>query len=142
MLEARGADRMFTFAAAGDIGGTKNSISTLTRLGHSNASLFLALGDLSYGGTGSEAAWCNLVISTAGSQLPFELIAGSHEDNGPDGLIDNFVQCLPDRTGGVQGLYGKQYYFDYPLTSPLVRFILISPGLTFTNGGKYGYAVG
>ena len=142
MLEARGADRMFTFAAAGDIGGTKNSISTLTRLGHSNASLFLALGDLSYGGTGSEAAWCNLVISTAGSQLPFELIAGSHEDNGPDGLIDNFVQCLPDRTGGVQGLYGKQYYFDYPQTSPLVRFILISPGLTFTNGGKYSYAVG
>src|SRR3989442_9987102 len=109
MLEARGADRMFTFAAAGDIGGTKNSISTLTRLGHSNASLFLALGDLSYGGTGSEAAWCNLVISTAGSAHPFQIIPRSHEANGPDGLIYNFVQGLPDRNRGVQRLYGEEY---------------------------------
>lgn len=142
LREARGAAGMFTFAAAGDIGGTTNSVSTLTRLSHSNASLFLALGDLSYAGTGSEAAWCNLVTKAVGSQFPFELIAGNHEDNGPDGLIDNFVQCLPDRTGGVQGLYGKQYYFDYPQASPLVRFILISPALTFTNGGTYSYSAG
>ncbi len=142
MLEARGAERMFTFAAAGDIGGTTNSMSTLARLSHSNASLFLALGDLSYAGSGSEAAWCNFVTTSVGSQLPFELISGNHEDNGPDGLIDNFAQCLPDRTGGVQGLYGKQYYFDYPQADPLVRFILISPGLTFTIGGSYTYSAG
>src|SRR5437870_13876003 len=82
MLEARGADRMFTFAAAGDIGGTKNSISTLTRLGHSNASLFLAVGALSYGGTGFEVAWCTLVISTAGWRVSLCIIAGFHVGSG------------------------------------------------------------
>src|SRR3989442_12552275 len=106
MLEARGADRMFTFAAAGDIGGTRNSMSTLARLGQSNASLFLALGDLSYAGTGSEAAWCNLVMSTAGRQLPLEPIPGGHRENGPAGLSYNLPQGLLARTGGCPAADG------------------------------------
>jgi len=78
-----------------------------------------------------------------GSTFPFELLSGNHEDGGEiqDGLIDNFVQCLPDRLGAV-GTYGKEYYFDYPASSPIARFIMTSPGLNFTNGGSYSYAAG
>ena len=78
-----------------------------------------------------------------GSTFPFELLSGNHEDGGDyqDGLIDTFVQCLPDRLGAV-GTYGKEYYFDYPASSPIARFIMISPSLTFTNGGYYSYAAG
>ena len=81
--------------------------------------------------------------SHVGSTFPVELVSGNHEDGGEhqDGLIDNFVKCLPDRLGAV-GTYGKEYYFDYPASSPLARFIMISPDLTFTNGGLYSYAAG
>lgn len=81
--------------------------------------------------------------SRVGSSFPFELLSGNHEDGGElqDGLIDNFTQCLPDRLGAV-GTYGKEYYFDYPTASPIARFIMISPDLTFTNGGAYSYAAG
>ena len=56
-------------------------------------------------------------------------------------LIDTFSQCLPDRLSAT-GTYGKEYYFNYPSTNPIARFIMISPGLTFTNGGSYSYAAG
>ncbi len=83
--------------------------------------------------------------SRVGSTFPFELLSGNHEDGGEiltqDGLIDNFAQCLPDRLGAV-GTYGKEYSFDYPASSPIARFIMISPNLTFTNGGSYSYAAG
>jgi hypothetical protein len=46
--------------------------------------------------------------------VPFELVAGNHEDDGPDGLITKFDDCLPHRLGTLTGTYAKQYYFDYP----------------------------
>src|SRR5437870_296383 len=85
-----------TFGAAGDFGTNTNAGSTLTTLAGSATDLFFAVGDLSYNGSNSEPAWCNLVKTRVGSGYPFELVSGNHEDNGPDGLISNYAACLPD----------------------------------------------
>ena len=134
----------FTFAAAGDLDANANTNASLVRLGSSGSSFFLAIGDLSYNTITPELAWCNYVKSYLGSSYPFQLLSGNHEDGNEEqnGLIDNFVQCLPNQVGGINGTYGKEYYFDYPSSSPLARFIMISPGLNFTYGGFWSYAAG
>jgi hypothetical protein len=43
---------------------------------------------------------------------------------------------------GAIGSYGREYYFDYPRTNPTARFIMVSPDLTFANGGPYDYHLG
>jgi hypothetical protein len=137
------ASTSFSFTAGGDIGGNRNTSTTLDLIAQSGSNFHLAIGDLSYSEITPESTWCSYVQSRVGSSFPFELVSGNHEDGGEyqDGLIDNFVQCLPDRLGAV-GTYGKEYYFDYPASSPIARFVMISPGLTFTNGGAYSYAAG
>jgi hypothetical protein len=99
-------------------------------LAGTGASFFLAIGDLSYDQVTPESAWCSYVKQRVGATYPFELLVGNHEEktSGPDGFIDNYAACLPDRLG-VTGQYGHQYYFDYPPTAPLARFILIDPDL-------------
>src|SRR6266704_476099 len=135
----------FSFTAGGDIGGNSNTSTALDLIAQSGSQFHLAIGDLSYSEITPESNWCSYVKSRVGSNFPFELLSGNHEDGGEiltqDGLIDNFAQCLPDRLGAV-GTYGKEYSFDYPASSPIARFIMISPGLTFTNGGYYSYNVG
>jgi hypothetical protein len=70
------------------------------------------------------------------------LITGNHEDSpsGDEGFIDNFADCLPDRLGSV-GSYAHRYYFDYPATNPLARFILIDADL-WRDGSKQSYCDG
>src|SRR5712691_1981557 len=133
----------FTFTAGGDIGGNTHTSASLDLIAKSSSQFHLVLGDLSYSEITPESSWCSYVQSHVGSTFPFELVSGNHEDGveNQDGLIDNYVQCLPDRLGAV-GTYGKEYYFDYPASSPIARFIMISPGLNFTNGGYYSYAAG
>ena len=133
----------FSFTAGGDIGGNSSTSTALDLIAQSGSQFHLAIGDLSYSEITPESKWCTYVQSRVGSTFPFELLSGNHEDGGEfqEGLIDNFVQCLPDRLGAV-GTYGKEYYFDYPASSPIARFIMISPGLNFTNGGSYTYAAG
>ena len=85
------------------------------------------------------------VKSKVGANFPFELLAGNHDAGGENtdgGLIDNFLACLPNRISTMVGTYGKEYYFDYPETAPIARFLLISPNTVFTNGGLYDYAQG
>ncbi len=137
------ASTSFSFTAGGDIGGNRSTSTTLDLIAQSGSNFHLAIGDLSYSEITPESSWCSYVQSRVGSTFPFELVSGNHEDGGEyqDGLIDNFVQCLPDRLGAV-GTYGKEYYFDYPASSPIARFVMISPDLTFTNGGLYSYAAG
>jgi hypothetical protein len=136
------APTAFTFGAAGDIGANSNSAATLTTLAGSGTDLFFAVGDLSYNEVTPESAWCNFVTSKVGSGYPFELVSGNHEDNGPDGLIQNYAACLPDRVGGVSGSYGKEYFVDYPAAAPLARFIMISPALSFPGESQYTYTKG
>jgi chitodextrinase len=138
-----------TLGAAGDFGAGTRATATLAKLNQSGVGAFLAIGDLHYGESSTETAWCNWVKSgipaLGGASFPFQLVAGNHEDDGGgDGHINNFAACLPDRLGSTLGLrqeYASEYYFDYPAGNPLVRVFGISPDLTI-NGYTYRYSAG
>jgi Calcineurin-like phosphoesterase len=132
----------FSFAVAGDLGANGNTSAVINAVAASGSQIFWPIGDLSYSQTASESDWCDYVHTPLGASYPVEVLAGNHEDgDGPDGFIGNFASCLPDRIGGVQGTYGQEYYADYPSTNPLVRFVMISPGLTL-NGTTWSYKQG
>lgn len=122
------------FTASGDLSSSSDAAATLSQVGSIDPDLHLALGDLSYGATGAEQAWCDFVTARVGAGFPFELIAGNHESNGLNGNINDFSSCLPNQLPGLIGTYGRQYYVDVPEVNPLVRFIMISPALTFPDG--------
>lgn len=124
-----------SFAAAGDHGRNATTVASLDALRKRAPVFYVALGDLSYGGT--EKAWCDLVTSHVGKDFPFQLVSGNHDQ----GAIDRFAACLPDHMGST-GTYAKEYFFDYPKASPLARVILISPDLTFGSGGSFSYTRG
>jgi PKD repeat protein len=122
------------FTASGDIAARTESGAVLGQVDALDPDLHLALGDLSYGATGAEQAWCDFVTTRVGAGFPFELISGNHESNGLNGNINDFSACLPNQLPGLVGTYGRQYYVDVPKGAPLVRFIAISPGLTYSDG--------
>jgi Bacterial Ig-like domain/PKD domain/Calcineurin-like phosphoesterase len=137
-----------TFAAGGDFGANSNTAKVLQKLDSLGTEFTLALGDFDYDQTPSDAAWCDFVhtnMPASGPQYPFELVVGNHEDDGMrDGYILNFTQCLPDRLGAVTGpgsIYGAEYYVDYPRTDPMVRSIMLAPGLS-VEGVDYSYTSG
>ena len=127
-----------SFTASGDFSSSAAARSVFAGIGAADVDLHLAVGDLSYGATGEEAAWCDLVTSHVGAGFPFELLAGNHESNGQNGNINDFSACLPNQLPGLVGTYGRQYYVDVPQTAPLVRFVMISPGVPYT-GGEWRY---
>ena len=138
----------FTFAAAGDHGANTRTTASLAALDASPASFYLALGDLDYDETPTDAGWCDYVyanLPSKGSAFPFEVVAGNHEEDGAvNGSVLNHAACLPDRLGATVGpgsTYGAEYAFDYPADTPLARFIMISPGLT-VGGLDYDYEPG
>jgi hypothetical protein len=135
---AKAEGTTFTFNAAGDYGANSDTTAGLSLVASSGADFNLALGDLSYDDLTPESTWCDYVKAEVGATFPFELISGNHEDNGPNGEINNFAACLPDRIGSITGTYAKQYYFDY---QSLVRVIVISPDLTI-DGETYNYTTG
>ncbi len=124
------AETSFVFTAHGDHG-PHDKPETLTSLGavaQTGAAFSLALGDLSYESGGAERRWCQTVQYVLGASYPFEIVMGNHEDEDRrNGYIGDFVQHCPDRMN-VQGLYGAEYFFDYPLTDPLLRVIMIGAG--------------
>ncbi|HZT96178.1 MAG TPA: LamG-like jellyroll fold domain-containing protein [Chloroflexota bacterium] len=143
---ATGTGTSFTFGAVGDFGANSNSTATFTDMENSNLNFAIGLGDLSYDEITPASAWCQYVQQNM-PNVPFELISGNHESNGADGYISDFQQCLPNQMSGMVGTYAHQYYFDYPASNPLARFILISPGLTFQDNGStttysYNYSAG
>ncbi len=126
-----------TFHAVGDIGGGSTSGQVLGAIGADPGDVLLALGDLSYDGPGSEEPWCDFVRDAVGSE-PVQLVPGNHEDDdGEDGRISAFADCLPDAMSS-EGSYPTQYFFDL---SDLVRVIVISPDLTI-DGVTFTYAPG
>jgi hypothetical protein len=129
------------FTAAGDFDSNSSTTAVLNTIDDLNSNLTLALGDLSYGEPGEESEWCDYVTSHLGEGYPFEVVAGNHESDGQNGNIEAFASCLPNELPGLVGSYGKQYYVDVPAEDPLVRFIMISPGLTFPDG-RYEYRSG
>jgi PKD repeat protein len=129
------------FTAAGDYAASSATSAVLERTRTQAPDLNLALGDLSYGATGAEQAWCDFVTSRVGAGFPFELLSGNHESNGQNGNINDFSACLPNQLPGLVGTYGRQWYVDVPRVDPLVRFVMISPAIPFPQG-TYSYAPG
>ena len=129
------------FTAAGDFAATSTTGAVLDAVAAADPDLHLALGDLSYGATGAEEAWCNFVTARVGAGFPFELLAGNHESNGQNGNINDFSACLPNQLPGLVGTYGRQWYLDVPAQAPLVRFVMVSPALPFPDG-TWTYAAG
>lgn len=122
------------FTAVGDYAATSNTAAVLDGIDAVAPDAHFALGDLSYGAPGGEETWCSFVKGRTGEGFPFELLAGNHESNGQDGNINDFSACLPNQLPGLVGTYGRQYYVDIPQQDPLVRYIGISPDLTFPDG--------
>lgn len=121
------------FTAQGDIGvgdGARKVLDLIKGLG---PQLNIALGDFAYR-PGIEGQFCDMVKGTLGADFPYELITGNHESDGSDGDIDNFAACLPNRLPGMQGDYGTQWYADVPQDNPIVRFVMVSPGIDFKDG--------
>lgn len=126
------------FTAAGDYGATPDTARVLALIKKEAPVFNLALGDLSYNNIAPEKKWCDYIHASIGT-IPFELISGNHEADGMNGFIEHFASCLPDKLKSV-GEYSREYYFDYPYDNPIVRVILISPNLRFSNGKLYSYA--
>ncbi|WP_404391930.1 metallophosphoesterase [Humibacillus xanthopallidus] len=122
------------FTAAGDYGATDDTGSVLETIRASDPDVHFALGDLSYGRPGEEDQWCRFVTDRVGPDLPFQLLPGNHESDGSNGAIAAFAECLPNRLPGLVGSYPGQYYVDLPQGAPLVRFVMISPAITFPDG--------
>ncbi len=122
------------FSAVGDIGNREDSGMVLDAIAARRDDLTVAVGDLSYDGEGTESAWCRFVTRRLGAEYPFEIVAGNHEDDGPDGSIDAFRRCLPNHLPDLVGDYGKEWYADVPADDPLVRFVMVSPDLDFQHG--------
>lgn len=138
------AEPGFSFAAAGDVGANRTTARSLRLLDASDAEFFIAVGDLDYDETTSDRAWCRYVkhrLPSKAPTFPFELLVGNHEgDNGPDGRVEHFAACLPDRLD-AHGQYGRQYAFSFPRSDPYATFINIAPGLR-AGGHRYTYKHG
>ncbi|MFD1211130.1 metallophosphoesterase [Arthrobacter sp. GCM10027362] len=136
------AESSVHFTAAGDFAATAQTKAVLAETARLRPDLSLALGDLSYGETASERDWCGLVTAALGPDFPFELISGNHESDGGDGDIREFVRCLPNRLPGLVGTYGRQWYVDVPRDNPVLRLVMISPGLDYPDSSDEDYTAG
>lgn len=135
----------FTFAAAGDFDSGGKFKKTVDAIRSDNPDFLLLLGDLSY--ANDEIAWCDY-WKTTGQYAKLLLLSGNHDSGeSPGGDINDYVSACPKAEVEIQGLYGKQYYFDYPKDAPLARFIMTVPGLggtllgidTSYEKGRQGY---
>jgi calcineurin-like phosphoesterase family protein len=129
------------FSVLGDVGATTQSTRVLSAIGARGDDLTLVVGDLSYGKPGAESTWCAGVKSAVGAKHPVEIVSGNHEDDGPNGDIDAFEACLPNRLPGLVGRYGREWYVDVPARNPIVRVVMVSPALDFGDG-PWSYAAG
>lgn len=133
--------RTVHFTAAGDTGIEEGAESVLDTIKDLGPDFNLHLGDMSYSDV-PEQEFCDMVTNKLGPYFPYQLVAGNHESDGLQGDIENFAQCLPNKLQGLQGEYAKQWYVDLPQEEPLVRLILVSPGIPFKDGDELDYSEG
>src|SRR2546426_9073467 len=139
----------FSFASAGDYGFSSAAKTVMSSMGSSGASFALGVGDFLYTkptSTVNEKTWCNQFKASVPN---LELIVGNHETwetNSTDGggSINKFLLYCPFTFSGKTGTYGFRYYFDYPSTSPLARFIMVDPAIwnRTTSSSSLSYASG
>lgn len=124
----------FTFGAAGDFGFDGEAQTTMANA--AGLDFFFALGDFSYDET-TEENWCNTFESYVGDGRVI-LVVGNH-DSGESGggNINEYIKYCDFGLGvPLTGDYGKEYYFDYPATNPLARFIGTACGLEMAHDGE------
>lgn len=128
----------FTFGIAGDYGFSQDAKDVMTDMGNNGLDFALALGDLTYQET-NPANWCNFFESKVGDGKAI-LIVGNHDVHLINGTpeIDLLRQnCNFGIDADPTGDYAKEFYFDYPQTGPLARFIMTGCGslwpLSFCN---------
>lgn len=127
----------FTFTAGGDHGANSKTALNLQAIAALKPRFHLAVGDLSYSDTETEAEWCDYVRAHLGD-IPVQLVVGNHEDDeNVDGHIGEFSQCLGDQMNS-KGVYAAEYYFD---VDGLARVIMIGAD-TSVDGERYTYEVG
>ena len=147
------AQTSFSFGASGDYGYNSNTLATFSQMGSTTPALSfaLALGDLSYNHASAQT-WCNSFRQQISNQA-VEVVTGNHDSGetyGSDPSTSdnlNFFDSpsplstpsqhycpftLPGATP-ITGLEGMEYYFDYPSTNPLMRFISISAGIQWNT---------
>jgi hypothetical protein len=126
----------FSFGAAGDYAFSGDAQSVMTTMGNSGLDFAIALGDTTYGAT-SESNWCDFFESKMGDGKVL-LIAGNHDTGESGGGNINTLRqyCNFGISATLTGDYGKEYYFDYPQTEPLARFILTGCGVSFEVDGQ------
>lgn len=129
------------FTAQGDTGVGTGARKVLDVIAQIKPQLNLALGDYTYK-AGIEQQFCDLVTEKLGAGFPYEVVTGNHESDGHDGDIANIVKCLPNRLPGLQGEYGTQWYVDVPQRDPVVRIVMVSPGIDFRGGTPLDYSRG
>lgn len=122
------------FSAVGDFSATKAAAAVLSAVGDRPDDLMVMLGDLSYGKPGGEPAWCRFVAQRVPTERPIVLAVGNHESDGSNGEYREFIACLPHDLPGIVGDYGRRWYVDVPADDPLVRFVMVSPGIAFPEG--------
>jgi hypothetical protein len=135
------SEKVATFTASGVFAATIDTDKVLNKLKTTQSDFHLALGDFSVGQIRPEEKWCEYMRSHAGTKIPFQIVTGNHESGGTDGEFEKFAECMPSAFK-THGTYGKEYYFDYPETDPLVRVIMISPNLNFKGASNYTYSQG
>jgi hypothetical protein len=128
------------FTAQGDIGVQKGAKQVLDAIDDLRPQFNLALGDFTYK-AGIEQEFCDMVKGKLGEDFPYQLLTGNHESDRSDGDIAKFVKCLPNRLPGLRGDYGTQWYVDVPEKNPLVRFVMVSPGIDFENEQHLDYSL-
>lgn len=129
-LPTMASAQTFTFGAAGDFANGTNFQSTINAVAQQNPNFMLGLGDFSYT-AGAEQGWCG---KWKASYNNIVLETGNHDaGENPGGNINNYVSYCPFPLTGLVGTYGQQYYFDYPPTNPIARFIMIRPGVGGNN---------
>jgi len=127
------------FTAQGDIGVGSSARKVLSSIAKIKPQFNLALGDFTYE-PGIEQQFCDMVTGKLGAEFPYQLVAGNHESDGHDGDIVNFAKCLPNRLPGLHGEYGTQWYVDVPEKNPMVRIVMVSPGIKFRDGKPLDYS--
>ena len=136
LVAAPSAGESVHFTAQGDIGVGSGAKKVLDVVAGLNPHLNLTLGDFAYK-AGLEQQFCDMVTARLGEDFPYQLVTGNHESDGHDGDIEKYVQCLPNKLPGLQGQYGTQWRVDVPEQNPVVRFILVSPGIEFRGGSRW-----
>lgn len=137
---APAASPAFSFGAAGDFGYTSSTQATFGTAAAAGLDFFLALGDTTYG-FANESSWCGEFKS----HVPHVLVEAGNHDTGESGGADLnalLAACPYDLAEPLTGRYGREWFFDYPGSAPLARFIFSGCGTTFVVDNETKWTCG